>query len=545
MAAPLFHSIGTVVRGSGAINVSWGDHATDDIGVLLVESANQAVATPAGWTLIGNVGTGTAGVALATAVYAFWKRATSAAEATVTVADSGTRQTGVIMVFRGCITSGSPIDVSATSVQAAANVSVSMPGVTTTVVEDLIVNVMTNSLGISAATVQPSTLVNASVTNLSKRVNTQQDGTGGGGATDNSLPVGLSAFGSGGAFGDVGEGPGMDTVGPRCTVLLYVPNTADIGAQIDIADTHNITLVLNCAGNKPSFSTTVGGTLTLDMGKYEANVRRFRPDADNTGFADRIKFADAVRRRRIVFYVVDEPNLRNADNANVPDISPVQVNQMALIYKAVWQGYQPLTIVRCAANTLFSGWGGLSRPSGGYTGVDYCWLQYNNNHGKGGTNTWGVPRDPRDIWQEQRDIIEANNMQMGLCVSLNLWAGGIGQDFLGVTAKWDTDGPGGSSTLGYVLGDREGAQQAQVVTGTLSNTNKSVIANPNWIRKFTELAAADPDIPFVLFWQHVTPSSPSDEFINFYQRSDFQSALDDAITTGLARTTFAGWRTAK
>ena len=545
MANPSFQAAGSPVSGTGAISPAWPTHQADDVALLFVESANQAVTltTPAGFVEVTNQGTGTAGTASATRLTAFWCRATSSSMAAPVVGDSGARQTAVILTFRGCIASGNPWDVFAGNVAAAATTAVSMPGLTTTVAETLIVNAFSNSLGVDAETVRPASLANASITNLAKRLNTQEDGTGGGTPTSGILPVGLSAFGSGGDFGDVGEGPGMDVSGPRCQVVLFVPNTTTIGSLIDTADLHNILLVLNVAGNKGAFTTTVGGTPTLDMGKYQANVRRFRPDADNTAFADRAKFADAVARRRIVFYIIDEPNLTNANNPNVPDISPTEVNQMALFHKSIWPGC--ITIVRCAANTLQSGWNGLSRPTGGYTGVDYCWLQYNNNHGKGGTNTWGTPRDPRDVWEEQRAIITANNMNMGLCVSLNLWAGGIGQDFLGVTAKWDTDGPGGSSTLGYLLGDREGASSATVVTGTLSNTVKSVAASPNWIRKFTELAAADPEIPFVLFWQHVTPSSPSSDFLSYYQRSDYQSALDDSITTGLARTSWVDWRPAK
>jgi hypothetical protein len=535
LSVPTVHAVGTEVEGVGDITVAWPDHQLNDIGVLLVETANQAVSAPAGWTAISNQGTGTAGTAAATRITALWKRAASAAEASVVVADTGARQIGVIMVLRGCIESGDPYDVVAGDT-AFSSSSVIFPGVTTTVDETLVLNILSNPQVVDALTVQGNP-TNASLSNIATRLNTQAPGEGGGVPTLNALPIGLSTFGSGGAFGDVGEGPGMDTTGPRCQVVLFVPNTADIGAQIDIADEHDILLVLNVAGNKGAWSTTIGGTVTLDMGKYEANVRRFGPD--NTNFADRAKFADAVRRKRIVFYSVDEPNLTNENNSRVPDISPTQVNQMCLIHKAVWADYSPIVIIRCAANTLRDGWNGLSRPSSGYTGADYCWASCTNTHGKGGTNQWGTPIDPRDLWEEQRTI--ATTLNLGIVGSLNLWAGGIGNDFLGVSARWDTgnnDGP-----LGYVLGDRE-SNPGQVVT-TLLDSYKSLMCPPDWIKKFADLAAADADMPFILFWQHATATNPSSDYLTFYQRSDVQDALDYAITAGLSRTTFNGWRTPK
>jgi hypothetical protein len=57
--------------------------------------------------------------------------------------------------------------------------------------------------------------------------------------------------------------------------------------------------------------------------------------------------------------------------------------------------------------------------------------------------------------------------------------------------------------------------------------------------------AADPDMPFLLYWQHGRAGGASDEFLSYYQRADYEDAFDDAITFGLARTTFNGWRTAK
>lgn len=548
MSAPLVQAVGTPVKGTGDIVVAWpAGHAVNDIGVLIVEHANQAPSAPAGWTQFASTGTGTAGAAAADGVTCFWKRAASAAEASVTVADTGTRQIGVILVFRGCIATGSPIDVVTTNFQATVSASATIPGVTTSLNDDLLVGILTNSLGVTTPTVRPATVVNTSLQNLVKRLNTQPDGTGGGVVTNGFLPIGMFSFGSGGADGDVGEGVDLTTAKP-CTACMFVPNINTIGAQIDVADTKNILLILNLAGNKASYTVTVNGKPTLDMAKYESNVRRFRPDADNTSFADRLKLADAIRRRRVICYVVDEPNLNTGTVPNVPNISPAETNQMALLHKAIWSGYQPLTLVRVPAETMASGWNGLPKPSGGWTGVDYCWSQYTIRHGRGATvsQPWATPVNPQDVIDEQRAIIAANNLNMGVAVSLNVWAGGIGNDApFGVTAKWDTDGPGGSSTTGWVTGTRDNGPTV-ITTGTSPATSiKSVIANPNFIAKFAEITAQDPEVPFCLFWQHVDPGAAADEYISYYQRADYRAAFNAAIDFGLARTSFSGWRTAK
>ena len=544
MSAPLLHAIGDVVAGTSDIVLSWPDHTADDIGVILVENANQIPSTPAGWTALASTGTGTAGATAATGIAAFWKRAASGTEANVTITDPGARAIGVLLVFRGCLTSGSPIDVSATSVQATVSAAVSIPGVTTTQGDELVVNVLTNSLLLDDETLQPSTLTNASVSNLTKRLNTQPDGVNGG-ATDASLPVGLMAFGSGDEFGDVGEGPDLTTAAPKFTACHYVPNINTIGAQIDTADANNILLVLHIAGNKSSYTTTIGGTPTLDMAKYTDNVRKFRPDADNTAFADRLKFADAVRRRRIVFYVVDEPYLTNSFNNNLPNITPQQTNQMGLLIKSVWADYSPITIVRAGADRLAAGWLGQGIPTGGYTGIDYCWLQYEQRLARGAfaTQPWTTPFNPTTLLAEQRSIIASNNLDMGVIPSLNLWAGGIGRDFLGVSAAWDTDGPGGSSTLGYVIGIQNPGE-GTVVT-TLTDSVRSLMSSPDWIRKFVDLMVADADIPCYFMWQVATSSNPASSYLTYFQRQDIEDALDYSITAGAARTSFTGWRTAK
>jgi hypothetical protein len=149
-----------------------------------------------------------------------------------------------------------------------------------------------------------------------------------------------------------------------------------------------------------------------------------------------------------------------------------------------------------------------------------------------------------DVMDEQFNIIETNNLNMGVISSLNWTAGGIGLDSpLGVTARFDLDGAGGSSTTGWVRGSLDPFEATQITT--LTDSVLCTLANPAWTQKYCERSAADSRIPAALIWMHVSAGTPADEFISYYQRSDFQTAFAAGITAGASRSSFDGWRTAK
>lgn len=156
MALPTYVGTGTFTNGHGAINVPWPTHATNDIGILVVETANEAVTTPSGWTPVVSSpqGTGTAGGTAATRLSMYWRRAVSAAESAAAVADSGNHQVGAILVFRGCITTENPVHVSAGTINATASTSATLPSVTTTVVDCVVIQAIAH--GIDSNTAQLS-----------------------------------------------------------------------------------------------------------------------------------------------------------------------------------------------------------------------------------------------------------------------------------------------------------------------------------------------------------------------------------------------------
>lgn len=115
-----------------SITLSWPNHQANDIGVLVVETSgnNNYPATPSGWTLLGrqfDVST-TAGSRLSI----FWRRATNASQGDATITDTGNHQVGRIFALRGCVTSGSPVNVSSFSSNAAST-TVSVQEIQTTV----------------------------------------------------------------------------------------------------------------------------------------------------------------------------------------------------------------------------------------------------------------------------------------------------------------------------------------------------------------------------------------------------------------------------
>ena len=127
-----FVGTGNFASGTGAISVPFpSSYSDNDIALLFVESANQGIATPSGWTLAGNAfGAGTPATAGGVLLSVFYK-IISGSQSNVSVADSGDHTTGRIAVFSG-IDTFSPIGATSGSVQSTASASWTLPGVTTT-----------------------------------------------------------------------------------------------------------------------------------------------------------------------------------------------------------------------------------------------------------------------------------------------------------------------------------------------------------------------------------------------------------------------------
>jgi len=138
LSAPTYQALGTSAGGTGTTSPAWPTHAVGDVAILLVATFKTG-SDPGAATLSDAQGFSTSIVSDATSggfgdgyrITAFWCRATTTSMAAPTVADAHDSINSIIITFRGCVASGSPIDVSAAATNAGANTSVSIPGSTT------------------------------------------------------------------------------------------------------------------------------------------------------------------------------------------------------------------------------------------------------------------------------------------------------------------------------------------------------------------------------------------------------------------------------
>lgn len=194
-SAPIFISTGTPAVGQAAINVAWPTHATGDLGLLLVETSNEAPAALSGWTQLAQLGTGTPGAGGAVMLTIYGRIAASSSEGAVNVPDSGNHNIGVIMVFRGANAS-SPVDVSATG--SGSGASITLPSVTTTGADRLVVCAVGDSWD-NNSTARYSDWTHAGIASITERLDagtTNGNGGGFGAATGERSIAGSTGTGS-------------------------------------------------------------------------------------------------------------------------------------------------------------------------------------------------------------------------------------------------------------------------------------------------------------------------------------------------------------
>lgn len=175
---------------------TWPTHQALDIGLLFIETANQAIATPSGWTAVtnGSQGVGTAGSATATRLQVFWRRAAGSSETLAGVSIAGDHVIGQILTVRGCIATGNPIDVSAGDASTDADTTaVSIPGATTTVPATLLVTAVSNQ--VDSATFFSLAAVNPNASMIPRGGGQSAAGNGGG------FNVHVAALANAGTYG--------------------------------------------------------------------------------------------------------------------------------------------------------------------------------------------------------------------------------------------------------------------------------------------------------------------------------------------------------
>lgn len=188
MAIPTYQAAGSPVESqSGSISVPWPAHQAGDIALLIVENSDWYgttsfgrlyFSTRAGFKEIPGSpvrgastggGEGPLPSTSGTQLSVFWKRAESASEAQPVIELDGDHIRAQIVTFRGCAPTGVPWNKIASASTVTNSTAVSIPGLTTTVNDCLIVDILSNSgfMSISGWT-------NASLGSLTERVDNNE-----------------------------------------------------------------------------------------------------------------------------------------------------------------------------------------------------------------------------------------------------------------------------------------------------------------------------------------------------------------------------------
>src|SRR5688500_11199076 len=130
---PVYVAKGTFQSGTGALTVPMPTGIrNDDLLLLVVETANQVITTPTGWTQVTGSpqSIGTAAAAGGVRLGVFWKLVRGT-EASVSVADSGDHQTAIVTAYRG-VDIVNPFNGTPAGSTQSSTSSVIFPAVTTT-----------------------------------------------------------------------------------------------------------------------------------------------------------------------------------------------------------------------------------------------------------------------------------------------------------------------------------------------------------------------------------------------------------------------------
>jgi MSHA biogenesis protein MshQ len=181
-AAPAFQAAGAAVSATGNVTPAWPAHAAGDVALLFIESTGGQAANlsvPAGFVAVANSPQNTGGGATGTRLTVYWARATSAAMPSPTVADPGNHVYAQILTYRGVIASGNPWDVTAGGVKAGTSGTVSVTGVTTTVLNTRVVQAVARDNDSAAAAFSGQASANLTgITERSDAGTTQGNGGG-------------------------------------------------------------------------------------------------------------------------------------------------------------------------------------------------------------------------------------------------------------------------------------------------------------------------------------------------------------------------------
>jgi hypothetical protein len=177
---PTIASVGTSWSSTGVPTATLpGTHTTNDILLLLIQSANDSNVAVAGYTQIGpQNAVGAASTAGTTKLSVFWKR-DGGSESAPTIPDTGDHTFGVMIAVRGCPTTGDPFAIPGQKFKFTASTTGTSPSGPTTIDNCLVMDIFGQA--VDAAAAQGSSPTNADLANVTEQFdNGTADGTGGG-----------------------------------------------------------------------------------------------------------------------------------------------------------------------------------------------------------------------------------------------------------------------------------------------------------------------------------------------------------------------------
>lgn len=177
MPAPAHQANSSQQTNVGAITVAWPAHSISDLGLLLLQTSNEAITEgDTDFVSLGSQGAGTPASAGATLLSIFWARAASAAMPSVVTSDSGDHQTGHIETYRGAYVGRDPILV---GFNTGTGTAVTFPAGTTDADNATVLMIVAHSNDANGALVTGQ--ANSSLTSLTEVFdNGANTGTGGG-----------------------------------------------------------------------------------------------------------------------------------------------------------------------------------------------------------------------------------------------------------------------------------------------------------------------------------------------------------------------------
>ncbi len=316
---------------------------------------------------------------------------------------------------------------------------------------------------------------------------------------------------------------------------------AALVAAIAEADAKDILLLPTMPGPRQTWTDLSGTCRIYNDGLFRAGVDTYRSTADGGTLApaDFTALVGALRRRRIVWYMFDEPWIDEFCDS----VTPYVVRQAFRYVKSVFP--DSLTVARMEPQYMRgnAGWiGHTLMPDGRFADqlpvnyfdkLDYAWATY-----RGSTRSPSKGMTPRQWYTYAEDLNTANGY--GTVPSHNWVNLGDGTDC------WDAFAVGDGRRDARIHGDNSTTGQIGLVEAcSVASADTYWMESPDRIREVFVAAIEHPDFPFMSCYQHSLGGVVHTPFVALQQRADVRQGWVDAIRTGESRATAFRWRVPK